>query len=70
MTKPNNGGPAFAHGGSDLDAPQEGMTLRDYFAGQALAGSFATALDHGDSPSNVATAAYLMADAILREREA
>jgi hypothetical protein len=39
----NDGGPAFARSGLLLDngdwvAPQDGMTLRDWFAGQALAG--------------------------------
>lgn len=67
MTKPNNGGPAFPH--IPTSGSLDGMTLRDYFAGQALVGAFSTALDHGDSPSNVATAAYLMADAMLRARE-
>jgi hypothetical protein len=39
----NDGGPAFSRTGyecanGDWVAPQDGMTLRDWFAGQALAG--------------------------------
>jgi hypothetical protein len=42
-----------------------GMTLRDYFAGQALAGitTFET------SPAEVSEHCYAIADAMLRERE-
>ena len=50
----NTGGPAFPAGA------HFGMTLRDYFAGQALAGS--------DTIS--AREAYDMADAMLAAREA
>ena len=42
----------------------KGMTLRDYFAGQALAG-----LSHMDiTPEIVAGASYILADAMLKER--
>lgn len=37
----NDGGPAFAHGGNEDVPSQEGMTLRDYFAAQALNGILA-----------------------------
>lgn len=41
-TPTNDGGPAFpTTPRSTLDIPQDGMTLRDWFAGQALAGFFA-----------------------------
>lgn len=45
-----------------------GMTLRDYFAGQALFGLYA---NHGtmDLPQDaIAITAYSMADAMLKER--
>lgn len=48
-----------------------GMTLRDYFAGQALAGDLAawTREDDGSfKPEDVAIRCYKVADAMLRER--
>jgi hypothetical protein len=44
------------------------MSLRDYFAGQALAGMMATGREVG--PDLYAEVAYAMADAMLKEREA
>ena len=38
MQQPNDGGPAFPRAGSDYVKAQEGMTLRDWLVGQALAG--------------------------------
>ncbi len=52
----------------------EGMTLRDYFAGQALAGLMANAnmpfaADYAEcEPRQIADAAYEIADAMLAER--
>jgi len=77
-----DGGPAFPQtheswGGNGEASPvPEGMTLRDWFAGQALAGfSLYTAqkgypIQPGD-PDNrwAAEAAYALADAMLSERE-
>ena len=76
MDKPNDGGPAFPC----TDAKgftSEGMSLRDYFAGQALAGILADPERHGFNESHaeceflVAEDAYILADAmiVLRERE-
>ena len=49
----------------------EGMTLRDYFAAKAMEGHVAAR--HGDyelfKPEGVAAWAYVMADAMLKERE-
>lgn len=74
-----DGGPAFPQqpSQSGIVRPPEdesGMSLRDYFAGQAIAGIAAgfhagiiddlSALIHGG-----AVLAYEMADAMLRERE-
>lgn len=50
-----------------------GMTLRDYFAAAALGPIFSTAIAAGrvvDARSTVAATAYLMADAMLKAREA
>jgi len=73
----NDGGPAFPrHYGTMSCAEKkeqlwsEGMTLRDYFAGQALmgilnnAGCFANMKD-----SDVAENAYHAADAMIKARE-
>lgn len=47
----------------------DGMTLRDYFAGQALAGYIANSNDKSDmSKSDIAADCYGLADAMLKER--
>ena len=65
--KPNDGGPAFPGGSVSYGQPangHHGMTLRDWFAGQALASDWA-----GDySPTGAAEQAYRYADAMLAER--
>ena len=78
MNEKNNGGPAFPiiH---DVPAPsgaaraisvEYGMTLRDYFAAQALS----TAVGYSDqdlstwTPQDFARHAYALADAMLAER--
>ncbi len=43
----------------------EGMSLRDWFAGQCLT----RAWDEGETAAKVARAAYYMADAMLAERD-
>jgi hypothetical protein len=79
MAKPDHGGPAFPemsgllgfrnqHGDMDYDitgAP--GMSLRDYFAAQALAGLTANGALAGRI-TDLSQYAYKMADAMLRER--
>jgi hypothetical protein len=70
-----NGGPAFpievncAQSGARLTMP--GMTLRDYFAGQALAGWLASyaGVTQVISHDNTAEESYKFADAMLAERE-
>jgi hypothetical protein len=47
-----------------LDCIGRGMTMRDYFAGQVLASCNSTG-----SPEQVALYAYMVADAMLAERE-
>lgn len=68
----DNGGPAFAPmGAPDPNDPMKatyGMTLRDWFAGQALAG-FAANTDLTDRGfPEMADYAYKQADAMLAER--
>lgn len=81
----NNGGPAFPCEGGDSSGlhPHPGMTLRDWFAGQALAGiivatqiseGFATTEDFGgdhgpeNQYSTIGRDAYAIADAMLAAR--
>jgi hypothetical protein len=76
-TTPKDGGPAFPNsdhpGFRYADA---GMTLRDWFAGQALA-SVAEAVIEGmaengphDPSADIAWVCYQIADAMLKAREA
>jgi hypothetical protein len=66
----NDGGPAFpvqalASPGSEV---AWGMSLRDWFAGQALVGMLACPDVSGDRES-IAKSAYTYADTMLRARE-
>lgn len=63
MTK-NDGGQAFP--GWDND---EGMTLRDYFAGQVIGGICASGPSKAFSNEYLVKDAYKIADAMLAERE-
>lgn len=72
-----DGGPAFPHPNPNysqdygLHQPFGGMSLRDWFAGQALAGMASIALDDGDMLmgwAEMSTAAYRAADAMLAAR--
>ena len=68
MSDRNDGGQAFpsnvrGHG----HAP--GMTLRDWFAGQALAGMMASEAWPRGRPEDVAGIAYVQADAMLEARK-
>jgi len=60
----NDGGQAFP-----IDGTLRGMTLRDYFAAQALQG-FLASTQNGDCDMNtVAKSSFLFADAMLNERK-
>jgi len=74
MTK-NDGGPAFPFDETQVMPQNTGLSIRDWFAGQALGGDLA-----GQSPeakalwgeiqfAQSASAYYRMADAMLKERE-
>ena len=69
MTKRDDGGPAFPRAAVETAyyLAQDGMTLRDYFAGQALAG-LAYRQFIGDPRAAPAIESYEMADAMLRAR--
>lgn len=83
-----DGGPAFPKSGQSsddgreiFDGSNEGMSLRDYFAGQALAGMLAGFTKLSDDPmlaeqgiirnqpNDMSELAYLHADAMLAARE-
>lgn len=72
--KREDGGPAFP--AKDMGKTQcAGLSIRDYFAGQALAGLLASPHEipwkkkgYGDPGEACAVAAYKMADAMLAER--
>lgn len=70
-----DGGPAFANMTASSSGPvnprREGMSLRDWFAGQALIGlcqAHMSAEEFVVSPALLARTAYAMADAMLAER--
>ena len=70
MKKQNNG-PAFPYCEQDGQGGYEqhqGMSLRDYFAGKALAGLLASGEDSIDAETN-AHDAYIIADAMLAARK-
>jgi len=81
MSEPKikDGGPAFpsepTYGGVQEGSAFPGMSLRDYFAGQALAGLLAMPREPLKVPTLdaglevFALSAYRMADAMLAERE-
>lgn len=72
----NDGGPAFGHG-DHQHGGSAGMSLRDWFAGQALQGMLAHATRYrprSEAPANwhdaIAEEAYEIADAMLAAQEA
>lgn len=77
MTKIDDGGPAFATG-DQVNGGQAGMSLREYYAGQALPAIIAATSAGQHQPSiresdthivfAIARDAYFMADAMLAAR--
>ena len=77
-TPPNDGGPAFpgfwlegsAGGGWTWKSVHEGMSLRDYFAGQLLCSvGYANISGQPIYRESAANVCYEMADAMLKARE-
>lgn len=77
MRKPNDGGPAFPlvtrwTGDGYPYEYTNGMSLRDWFAGMALAG-LSTATDEDgqwqSDPAGLARESYAIADAMLQQRD-
>ena len=76
----NTGGPAFPVPDIDGSAVAEGMTLRDYFAGQAMNRMIERAVMHFNETGHgndwedfheyIGEQSYLIADAMLKARQA
>ncbi len=67
MTEEKTGGPAFACAAEN--GHQEGMTLRDWFAGQALTGLCANSIPGNHHAHEVRVReAFAMADKMIEER--
>jgi hypothetical protein len=70
MKNTNTGGPAFPVTSDNYANPNsEGMTLRDYFAAQAMQGLLSTVKDEEWQYDDVAVIAYGMADAMMEVRK-
>jgi hypothetical protein len=67
-TTPKNGGPAFPACGEAWTNDTMGMTLRDWFAGQALSGMMANSYYHESGIVPIKDC-YHFADAMIAERE-
>ena len=68
VTATKDGGPAFPFAPTDHSNATnlaKGMSLRDYFAGQALAGICAHFDNRGLTPENMGRVAYEAADAMI-----
>lgn len=70
MSTPKDGGPAFPALGPNYPYSENGMSLRDWFAGQALAGFIAASANRNILAKLEASMCYQMADAMLAAREA
>lgn len=55
--------------GRGLECTDDGMTLRDWFAGQAMAGTMADS-NVIDKAENIAAVAYEVADEMMKARDA
>lgn len=77
MSTKNNGGPAFPRPVSrknpidpSTEQPaQEGMTLRDWFAGMAMQGICANPENDGMNTGDAVLRAYQAADAMIDQRD-
>jgi hypothetical protein len=65
----NTGGPAFPTLNGFPNPECDGMTLRDYFAGQALAGMIARGRQLYFPHDRLAEDAYWIADAMIARKE-
>jgi hypothetical protein len=71
--QPKDGGPAFprpgfAYPNGNAEYPESGMSLRDWFAGQALPWCLAEFGGNAKGMTQPVEASYQIADAMLAER--
>ena len=67
MSEPDDGGPAFPRPGLDgIDFGQDGMSLRDWFAGMALSGA---TYRSSTELASLTAACYRVADAMIEARK-
>ena len=70
----NDGGMAFPRAGGTMpngnrDWPENGMTLRDYFAAKAMQGLLSAGQAELDAPDDrLANWAYVLADAMIKAK--
>lgn len=70
MSKTNDGGPAYPQYTGNPDHWVRGMSRRDYFAGQALAGlSVSPSMRQVWNPEDMARQSVQWADALIAELE-
>ena len=70
MRSKYDGGPIFAQPGISMETPEDGLTLRDWFAGQALVICYKRINpDYAPDFDEIAAQAYSFADAMLAWRE-
>ena len=67
MSNTTTGGPAFPVPGLHENNDYDGMALRDYFAAKAMQGLLA---NNNVDAQQIAQAAYIVADAMLKARDA
>lgn len=71
MKENNDGGPGFERDRNNVSQPINGMSLRDYFAGEALHGFLAGRRDdvYCSLAPQLAKISYFISDAMLKERD-
>ena len=67
--QPNDGGPAFPVVDALNEVSCSGMSLRDWFAGMAMQGIYASDVHNQWRAEKAAKSAYRTADAMLKARE-
>ena len=70
MSEIKDGGPAFPSHGTMGEVNHQGMSLRDYYAGQAIVGTRSIMNFYNDGTiDGIVNDAYKLADAMIEARE-